>query len=244
MDTLQRRKIDRKVKKLHIIDGFMVQGSPETHLIVDKRPKIADINIPVVFLSVGGGNRSLNDLKLSNGSNWIRNFQRREVRLKGVLMRKHNVDMDEIDLSYYRRQRATTTTIDGKWEEHFTVNLFRLLAATHLSLLMPLVITLYDAPTTDHQHPSPASTTHHHHPPPSSPPPLTVTSTRHHHLHPRPIKTTDHRQPLTTTHQHHPPSPPITTTSHHHPTHHPPKLPYTITTLTTNYHPPTHLHHV
>ena len=89
VDTLQRRKTDRKDEKLLTISDFMVEGSLKTRLIAGKHPKIVGIKTLVVFLSVRGGNRLVNDLKLSKGSEWSRNRRRREV---GVIVRKHNVD--------------------------------------------------------------------------------------------------------------------------------------------------------
>ncbi|CAH1454698.1 unnamed protein product [Lactuca virosa] len=40
VDTLQRRKTDRRDEKLLNIGNFVVEGSPKTHLIADKRPKM------------------------------------------------------------------------------------------------------------------------------------------------------------------------------------------------------------
>lgn len=90
VNKLQRRKINKRDEKLLIVGGFVVEGSPETH--------------PVVFLLVGGGHRPVNGLKLSNGSEWSRNRQTREVGLNSVLVRKENIDKDEIDLRYYRQR--------------------------------------------------------------------------------------------------------------------------------------------
>ncbi|CAH1433805.1 unnamed protein product [Lactuca virosa] len=75
--------------KLRTVGSFVVAGSPITHLIAGKRLEIASIKTPVVLLSIIGGNLLVNDLKLSKGSKWSRNRQRREV---GVIVRKHNVD--------------------------------------------------------------------------------------------------------------------------------------------------------
>lgn len=76
----------------------MVEGSPKTHLhliankcpnIAGKPPKITSIKSSVVFLSIRGGNRLVNDLKLSNGLEWSRTHRRREVK---VIVRKQNID--------------------------------------------------------------------------------------------------------------------------------------------------------
>lgn len=58
-DTIRRRKTDRRDEKLPTGGGFVVEGSPKTHLIAGKRPKMAGkrpktagIKTPVVFPSV------------------------------------------------------------------------------------------------------------------------------------------------------------------------------------------------
>ncbi|CAH1452483.1 unnamed protein product [Lactuca virosa] len=89
MDTFHRRKTDRRDEKLLTVGGFVVEESPKTHLIAGKHPKIAGIKTPVVFLLERGGNRFVNDLRLSKGSKWSRNRRRREV---GVIVRKQNLD--------------------------------------------------------------------------------------------------------------------------------------------------------